>query len=178
MNKFFGMIGAAVFSILMVSGASAATVICEGGGPGPENGDGACTNTLGDFSNATGTPSFDLSGDTEFRGGVAATFADGWTVNLGSADYKISVSVTTVGNTDFDGVFTIGGQGGSTFNVGPNTTVTLAGLFSGSRTLLLDADAGQARWEVNLTAVPLPASGLMLLAALGAAGFASRRKKS
>ena len=176
MNRLNGMISAAVFSILMESGASAATVICEGGGPGPDNGDTACTGILGDFSNSTADPVFILDSDTEFRGGIAATYADGWTLNLGATTYTVTISAVTVGSQPFTGDFTIGGQ---TVSVdGSGTTVSLVGLFTGIQEVLLDATAGRASWQVNLTAVPLPASGLMLLATLGAAGYASRRKKS
>ncbi|MEL6464340.1 MAG: VPLPA-CTERM sorting domain-containing protein [Pseudomonadota bacterium] len=185
MSKLTGFLAAMAVSAVFAPMASASTLICEGGGPGPAN-KSDCDYVRWDFSNdgADPNPLLTITEATEIRGGITSPFLDTWQMDFGTDFYEITFSSNSVGNTLFEASLE---AGGTTINVdGSGATFEFPLIFTGLNTFTLTGTAGSGQWQVNaaptslqiVPAVPLPASGMLLLAAFGAAGFAARRKSA
>lgn len=171
---------------LSATGASAATVICDFGGPGPEN-PALCVNgyqygdSVGDFSNYLNAPnpSLTVSDDVTIYGGVIVPYMDSWRMNFGSSFYDIAFGFKP-GTSNFVGELFVNGSKVRDLvgNLGDALVLFDLGRYTGSVDFAINAVSGDAHWEMDVTSVPLPATGLLLLGALGGLGLASRRRVS
>ena len=187
MIKSLVTVGAFALGMMSASSGVASTAFtCEGGGPGNgAPGFSPCVgNDFNDFSDAVSDPSFVVTGDYDFYGGVTTGFTDGWTVDFQGGAYKVDLFYNEAKNpftgsfAYSDGVFT------NTVLLDDSGTVDLGNL-AGEYTFAITPTTKSTFWNLSIKAttdgsidVPLPASGLLLLAAFGAAGFVSRRRNS
>lgn len=137
-------------------------------------------HVLGDFSNPVGDPSLSFSGAAWMFGFVGNGYSDGFTIEALDYSYTLQISVIdgplsmgiAVDGTNY-GSYTDGSGMVQIDNLTGETTVSLASIGGSSGLWLVDI--------VNyneISAVPLPASSLLLLAGLGGLGAMSRRKKA
>ena len=189
-------------SFSIASFASAAThnnvsgTVCEGG-VAPAGASGCNTGlALGDFNSDVANPTLNIVGDTRVWGGIAhrttTQYQDNWTMNFGSDVYAATFNWQTVfANASglFDADLTVGGvlYQFSTADAGS----ALGGSFSlgnltGAVTFVFDSVAGNfgvnpdevATWDLEVSQVPLPAAGFLLIAGLGGLGALRRKKRS
>jgi len=183
-KKFLGLAcSAAVFAAAQFQApdAQAATVVSgviyEGGvalAPGTPRPD----RVLGDFDATIGDPLLLVAGDVEIYGGVAhrttTLYRDAWTMDFGNTVFDGSFNWQNVRRNPFDGELRVGGV---THVLGDHGSIALSGL-TGVVTFVVDPIAGiygpspdeVARWDLQLSAVPLPAGAWLLLAGLGGLG--------
>lgn len=206
MNKISNRIGVlglvAALGLALGAGPSAAVpvsgLVCEGGVT--PAGTSGCPGgiVLGDFNSDVTNPTLEVEGDTHLFGGIAhrstTQFLDSWTMDFGTDVYNGVFSWQTVFPADdatasglFDGTLTVGGadffvttdntENGDSFAIGSLT---------GSVTFVFDAVSGDfdfnpdevATWDLEVTRVPLPAGGLLLLTALGGVAALRRKRKA
>lgn len=174
----------ASFSVEEAAAVSVSGVIYEGGGPGIIGTAPAPNDVLGDFSTATGNPILTLTGDTQLYGGVlhssATTYIDGWSMDFGSG-YNVVFNWQAAEGTPVDGNIIIGGV--ANFFSGLVGSLDL-GVLTGLVTFQINPIDGQyspkenVYWDVQATAVPLPAGGVLLLGALGGLALFRNRKNA
>ncbi|MEO1365367.1 MAG: VPLPA-CTERM sorting domain-containing protein [Pseudomonadota bacterium] len=146
-----------------------------------------CSITFEDFPNGSPDDELTFEGSGTILGfladntGAGPNYSDFVTVKLDKAS-DINFSLFGSDN-DIDVSFFFGPA------ESPGTTVNANGstsLFATAGTYIFGVDATsptdsgdrlETSYSLNITAVPLPASGLMLLAGLGAIGVARRRRK-
>ena len=194
--KLLLSIATAALGLTVASTAGATThsnvsgQVCEGGVPPAAASLCNAGLVLGDFNSAVADPTLEIVGDTRIWGGVAhrttTTYQDNWTMDFGSDVYKGVFSWQPVSEL-FDASLTVGG--GLPYII--TTTVNALGdsfsigNLTGLVTFSLDATYGPlshnpdqvATWDLQVSQVPIPAGGLLLLTAMGGLGFARRRKQ-
>ncbi|MEM9394486.1 MAG: VPLPA-CTERM sorting domain-containing protein [Pseudomonadota bacterium] len=202
--KFSNILGVAAATFLIAGAASAATTYCESGGPGPDNPiDGPFGNIAGGINfdqcnfqfndfNATG-PTVDIVGHTLVFGsitdqpGTNGLYQDGWTFEyLGDpSEYNVTfrwVDVGTGNNGNFDGSLLLNDVDVLDVNGGSGEFTFWAR--SGMDSFVLDAadpdgtSRENLRWSVEVSPVPLPAAGWLLLAGVGGLAAMKRKKRN
>lgn len=183
-----GLIAAAApFAAQEAAAVPVSGVAHEAGGPGVNPAAPAASpgQSFGDFSNAVGSPVLELTGDLALYGGVTHNggggnkWRDGWTMDFGTSTYNVVFNWQPTTDA-FDGELVVGattyilGMTGLTIDLGP---------LSGVVSFLVDPIAGSilsekesAHWDVQATAVPLPAGGVLLLGGLAGLAFFRKRK--
>ncbi|WP_306144378.1 VPLPA-CTERM sorting domain-containing protein [Roseibium sp. MMSF_3412] len=194
--KFLGLaLAAALLAFPLASAEKAHAIpvsgnVTEGGPnfPNPDSNGLVIDHALNDFSNGTGSPVLDLTGDTHIFGTVrhlnSTKHKDGWTMNFGATLYNVMFSWMPFSDqVGFDGNFNYGTAGPLTSFGFDGSGSQWIGVFSGTWKFQVDPIAGviapteDGYWTVKATVVPLPAGGLLLLTALGGmALYRSRRK--
>lgn len=193
--RLHGVVLAAVIAMtapLAVQEAAAVPVsgvAHEAGGPGVNPGAPAASpgQSFGDFSNAVGSPVLELTGDLALYGGVTHNggggnkWRDGWTMDFGSSAYNVVFNWQPTTSV-FDGELVVGT---TTYILGMTGLTIDLGTLSGVVSFLVDPIAGSslstkesAHWDVQATAVPIPAGGVLLLGGLVGLAFFRNRKKA
>lgn len=194
--KFLGLaLAAALLAFPLATAEKAHAIpvsgnVTEGGPnfPNPDSNGLPIDHALGDFSNGTGAPLLELTGDTTIFGTVrhrnSTQYKDGWTMDFGAELYNVMFSWMPFSDkVGFDGNFNYGTAGPLTsfgFNGSGSSWI---GTFTGTWLFQVDPIAGviapteDGYWTVKATVVPLPAGGILLLTALGGlAAFRARKK--
>ena len=146
-----------------------------------------CSITFEDFPNGSPNDELTFKGSGTILGfhadntGTGPNYSDFVTVKL---DKDSDINFSLFGSDDdIDVSFFFGPAGSLGTTVNANGS---ASLFATAGTYIFGVDATsptdslvrlETSYSLNITAVPLPASGLMLLAGLGAIGVARRRRK-
>lgn len=181
MNSKLAICAAFTAVAAVSTSASAATVICEAGGPANADGVSCSSGVLPDFSNDISAPTVlasSITGDTAIYGVVVEGYADAWTMDLGDAIYDVFVSFTPT-TSDFTATLLVDEAAyGSYTAVSGEENSFYVGQATGTLELAIDATSGETLWDVSLSAVPLPGASVLLLGALGAMGVAARSRKS
>ncbi|MEM8580967.1 MAG: VPLPA-CTERM sorting domain-containing protein [Pseudomonadota bacterium] len=186
--KLSNIFAASVAAFIIGGAANAATtVVCEGGGPGtnPEAGGFTCDATFNDFGPNPASNVFDITGHTLVFGGITqlndSLYQDAWTFNFDGL-YNVEFSwVSTPDPNSFQGTFSVDGD---TTGFGPgDSTLTYFNQGPGAVSFVIDAAGlGEARqnayWKVEVSAVPLPAAGWLLLAGVGGLAAMKRKKRN
>ena len=178
---------------IFMSGAASAAVISNVSGIVCEyDGQGACPSGSiqpDDFDGAASDPTLQLVGDTTILGFVAhrsvSNFIDAWTIDFGSAIYSGAFSWRAK-TADVDGVLIVGGVEVYSFSTAGGSSVgsTAIGPLTGVVTFVVDPIAGkfgpnpdeEMWWKLELTQVPLPAGGWLILTGLGGLALARRTR--
>ncbi|ABD53844.1 VPLPA-CTERM sorting domain-containing protein [Jannaschia sp. CCS1] len=154
--------------------------------------DAAPGQVLGDWGTDPNRVTLEIVGDTTIYGGLVHAntarnqYLDAWTMDFGTDIYDVSFSwIGSTGGryTPFDGSFAVNG---ASTDVGSQGMLTYADL-TGRVTFIFNPIHGQsapreqARWILEarqISPVPLPAGGLLLAGALGAAALARRKHRT
>lgn len=192
-------------ALALSAGAASATTVSgtiEEGGPSGDYNGLAHDHKFGDFSNGTSLPKLTAGGDFTIWGSVTHRntnqnkYKDGWTMDFGTG-YDLAFAWQNVLNTPLRFLIRMDSLGGTATNApgyfadrssGALGTGSLdiggfMGTVSGLWAISIDPIWGDEKptetmnWQFSGTvaAVPLPASGLLLLAGFG--GLAAMRRK-
>ncbi|GIT90088.1 hypothetical protein JANAI62_04290 [Jannaschia pagri] len=183
---------------LLAGAASAATVVsgnvCEfDGNPTPFG--GTCDYSSKDYNTSVSADSFTLAGETSFYGYVAHVknkgYSDGWTVDFGAKSYQVDFNWQAI-TQNFDGILNVqevsnGTTSALSFSTanGPTGSFDL-GRLNGVWTFDFNPVAGvfsgnpreEGNWDLQVAAVPLPAAGVLLLAAFAGLGAMGARRRT
>ncbi|WP_425091329.1 VPLPA-CTERM sorting domain-containing protein [Tropicimonas sp. S265A] len=140
--------------------------------------------TLGDFNATAGDPLLTVVGDVSIWGGVAhskkSKYTDAWAMDFGTDVYNGTFNWQNTRKNPFDGILKVGA---ATFDLGDSGSIKLSGL-TGVIQFEVDPRAGiykpspreVATWDLQLSQVPLPAGGWLMLSGLAGLGALRRLK--
>lgn len=180
-----------VAAVIFAGAASASTVVCEGGGPGIGPIAVACDVEAGDFGPNPENHAFDIAGHTQVFGSIRdqegrnGKFQDAWKFTYDKA-YNVTFSwenvrFEDVNDKNFRGTLFLNGD--DVQDVSQSGSITFWNR-TGMDSFVLDAATPDAlkeenlRWTVEVSAVPLPAAGWLLLAGVGGLAAMKRKKRS
>ena len=167
--------------------------VCEGGVPPAVGAPCPSAFDLGDFNTTADDPTLQIIGDTRIWGGVAnrnadaGKYFDNFKLDLGAHTYTLTFNYQFKSGGDdgvTDGRIVIGGVTYE-WETPPDGSIS-AGSWSGMQFVSIDPIFGDQpdspdeviTWDLEISRVPLPAAGWMLIAGLGGLGAMRRFRKS
>lgn len=167
-----------------LSAATLVSGVVYEGGVAPASHAPAPDLRLGDFDATPGNPLLVVAGDVSLWGGVAhrraSRYTDAWAMDFGTGAFEATFNWQNTRSNPFDGLLRVGDARYALGNGGTLHLGTLSGLVQfevDPRVGIFGPDPDEvATWDLQVTAVPLPAGGWLMLTGLAGLGLMRRRK--